>query len=194
MSYEKRVVFRTLYQQLTTHEAREQYIRDLGAEFQTLLHSGYLYRDERDGHLYDCMFVDNTRWFAQDFALDVEEERDMAGRYTFEAALEACPAGWRLPTTDDYYDLLYHVERLTEVNDWMDDPWETIEALMEDQRVDFNAEAVSYYDDAVCFWAANKGYLYLDEGQNERHIAIYDHFDSYSAPYQFVRYVQEWPF
>lgn len=76
------------------------------------------FTDSRDGQVYTTVRIDNKLWMANDFAYEIEEgswfyaddekaaQKNRLGRlYTWEAAKEACPEGWRLPTSDEYEEL-----------------------------------------------------------------------------------------
>jgi hypothetical protein len=74
------------------------------------------FTDPRDGEVYDVKKVGNLTWMKENLRFDVpnaswcfdDDEENCAelGRlYTFQAALKACPAGWRLPTDSDWLDL-----------------------------------------------------------------------------------------
>ena len=86
------------------------------------------FKDERDGQVYETVTVtrvlpDPNRttvsftWMAQNLNYDiegsgcyddVEENCETYGRlYTWDAAMQACPKGWRLPNDDDWYLLSF---------------------------------------------------------------------------------------
>ncbi|MCI1640719.1 MAG: hypothetical protein LKI42_05535 [Bacteroidales bacterium] len=70
--------------------------------------------DPRDGNVYYYMSVGNLLWFKQNLAYDgsgapFDDAAAMAkifGKYyTWNEAVTACPAGWRLPTENDWVNL-----------------------------------------------------------------------------------------
>ncbi len=74
------------------------------------------FTDPRDGQVYGIKKVGNLTWMKENLRFDVpddswcfdDDEENCAelGRlYTFQAALKACPVGWRLPTDNDWLDL-----------------------------------------------------------------------------------------
>ena len=75
--------------------------------------------DPRDGQTYKTIRLGNTVWmqenlnFAADSSIEFVGEIDFEkpGRfYTHSAALTACPAGWHLPSADDFNSLIKLIE------------------------------------------------------------------------------------
>ena len=74
------------------------------------------FEDPRDGELYKTVCIDGTEWFAENFRFrckgslilsDNQSNLKTKGRlYTYEAAMEYVPAGWRLPTTSEWEALI----------------------------------------------------------------------------------------
>ena len=74
------------------------------------------FTDPRDSEVYGIKKVGNLTWMKENLRFEVpnaswcfdDDEENCAelGRlYTFQAALKACPTGWRLPTDNDWLDL-----------------------------------------------------------------------------------------
>jgi uncharacterized protein (TIGR02145 family) len=73
------------------------------------------YTDEENQKTYKVMEYHAKRWIAENLNRDVEgswcydsdpAKCDVAGRlYTWDAAMNACPDGWRLPSDEDWSDL-----------------------------------------------------------------------------------------
>lgn len=74
------------------------------------------FTDPRDDEVYGVKKIGNLTWMKENLRFDVpnaswcfddnEENCAELGRlYTFQAALKACPNGWRLPSDNDWLDL-----------------------------------------------------------------------------------------
>lgn len=73
------------------------------------------YTDPRDGQTYETVEIGNQVWFAENLNYETDnswwynndaENGDFYGRlYTWEAALEACPIGWHLPSDEEWKTL-----------------------------------------------------------------------------------------
>ena len=71
--------------------------------------------DPRDGQLYPTMGVPGTLWLAFNVGFKTAEswcygDRENCGEYgrlySWEAAKNACPSGWHLPTETEWFDLI----------------------------------------------------------------------------------------
>lgn len=79
------------------------------------------FKDSRDGQTYNVVSVASQFWLASNLNYKVsgsycydDESSNCAkyGRlYTWQAAMKACPAGWELPTNDDFSKLRQYLER-----------------------------------------------------------------------------------
>ena len=70
------------------------------------------FTDPRDGQTYDLIEIGTQIWFAENINYEIGDSwwyednsayGDIYGRlYTWDAALNACPSGWHLPTDDEW--------------------------------------------------------------------------------------------
>ena len=68
--------------------------------------------DPRDGYRYPVVSIGGLRWFAENLRYRTPDSRcyendeanceDHGRLYRLEDALKACPAGWRVPSEDDW--------------------------------------------------------------------------------------------
>ena len=78
------------------------------------------FRDSRDGKYYKYAYIGSTRWMAENLNYgndslgkcfwDDDENCSEYGRfYTYEESRTVCPDGWRLPTENDFSELIENV-------------------------------------------------------------------------------------
>ena len=96
------------------------WVFDVGANAKTLL-------DARDEKEYITMVVGNAEWMAENLNYEmansfcyndsVENCNEYGRLYTWEASMEACPDGWHLPSSSEWYSLLALALQLVEQPD-----------------------------------------------------------------------------
>jgi len=114
--------------------------------------------DERDGNRYNVMQVGNNTWMQDNLNFATGESfcynnssdacRESGRLYTWKAAQNACPNGWRLPSED-------------EANKMM--------ASLSNFAVDFQARATGFRkDDGSFLFAGVYGYFWTKNGNNTK--------------------------
>lgn len=131
------------------------------------------YTDPRDGQEYDIMNVNGTWWFKENFngytpesiypENDSVKNHDFGRTYALKEAIKYCPAGWKLPTIEDYVKLIKYVE--PEFN--IEDPYTPSQA-----GTKLKAKGSRYWSEAygeennatdiIGFSAKGTGYSYLE--------------------------------
>lgn len=90
------------------------------------------YTDPRDGTQYKTIELENNTWLAENLRYEIPGKsfvypgdpihEEVYGRlYTWEAAIEACPEGWHLPTDSEWFGLEFRLgvaDSLLETRGW----------------------------------------------------------------------------
>jgi len=122
-----------------------------------------------EGRYYNTIKINDLVWFAENMAADKGDNWCYSGKddncekygrlYNWKTAMEVCPEGWRLPSSDDFYMLYNYVggaNVLRTADDWLDDDG--------DNRFGFSAlpaggyDGDGYYDlhSSAYFWSSRE--------------------------------------
>ena len=110
----------------------------------------YSFFDKRDGKVYRTVYLMGKVWFAENLDYKIGEgcydycdNPNIASKYgklyTWSSALKACPPGWRIPSDDEWKELLLHMGGYNDIMGEIGSSISCYENLVENKDVGFNA-------------------------------------------------------
>jgi uncharacterized protein (TIGR02145 family) len=149
-----------------------------------------VFTDTRDNQEYSFIDVDGTLWMADNlnyksddsYCYDAENAKcDNFGRlYTWKAATNTCPDGWRLPNDDDWKKLIWHNGGIEYAG----------KELKEGGESGFNALMAGYRDKHNFYGKVNEStYFWSSTEQNENYASFRGmyHNNDNIGPYTYTK-------
>ena len=135
--------------------------------------------DPRDGQTYGVVYINNAYWMAENLNYEMPgscwyddniTNGEIYGRlYTWEAAVNACPNGWHLPTDEEWRKMIKSID-----GDFISQSREAFDELVTCRSDGFNAQLGGYQsfnsnDDALEFM----GYYWSSSESNDEEAWYY---------------------
>lgn len=142
--------------------------------------------DERDGKKYKTVTIGNQTWMAQNLAFQSEgsyayennpvNEEKLGRLYTWEAAMRACPKGWRLPMDFEWLNLANRFGGTVDVATYKGGE-SAYDALMKEGRSGFDAVKGGFRDEEGRFLYKNYSGYYWSAKEDNRVLAYTYYFN-----------------